>query len=103
MGRGAAAAARKGRREAAPRQRGSSPSSDEEEERAGGAPEDVPRGHFVVYVGANRRRFVLPIAYLDRPDFRRLLRQAEEEFGFKHRMGLTIPCDELAFRSLLLA
>ncbi|WOL19303.1 hypothetical protein Cni_G28101 [Canna indica] len=39
-------------------------------------------------------------SYLDRPEFQRLLRQAEEEFGFKHHMGLTIPCDEVAFCSL---
>ncbi|KQK19952.1 hypothetical protein BRADI_1g51490v3 [Brachypodium distachyon] len=71
----------------------------EEEEEA--APRDVPRGHFAVYVGERRRRFVVPIAALDRPAFRSLLRRAEEEFGFRHGGDLLLlPCDEQAFRSL---
>ncbi|CAN8312610.1 unnamed protein product [Cochlearia groenlandica] len=64
-------------------------------------PLDVPKGHFVVYVGVNRVRFVLPILYLTRPEFQILLQEAEEEFGFDHDMGLTIPCEELAFKSLI--
>ncbi|CAN8240043.1 unnamed protein product [Cochlearia groenlandica] len=61
---------------------------------------DVPKGHFVVYVGENRVRYVVPISVLTRPEFQVLLQQAEEEFGFDHDMGLTIPCDEVVFRSL---
>ncbi|EAZ35761.1 hypothetical protein OsJ_20051 [Oryza sativa Japonica Group] len=49
----------------------------EEEEEASGLPSDVPRGHFAVYVGERRRRFVVPLALLDRPEFRSLLRRAE--------------------------
>nr|XP_043612906.1 auxin-responsive protein SAUR50-like [Erigeron canadensis] len=62
--------------------------------------EDVPKGHFVVYVGDNRSRYVIPISFLSRPEFQSLLRQAEEEFGFDHEMGLTIPCEEQVFESL---
>ncbi|KAI3817003.1 hypothetical protein L1987_10789 [Smallanthus sonchifolius] len=62
--------------------------------------EDVPKGHFVVYVGDNRSRYVIPISFLSRPEFQTLLHQAEEEFGFDHDMGLTIPCEEQAFESL---
>ena len=65
-----------------------------------GHPLDVPKGHFVVYVGENRVRYVVPISFLTRPEFQLLLQQAEEEFGFDHDMGLTIPCDEAVFRSL---
>uniref|UniRef100_A0A1D1ZE31 Auxin-induced protein 10A5 n=1 Tax=Anthurium amnicola TaxID=1678845 RepID=A0A1D1ZE31_9ARAE len=65
-----------------------------------GLPLDVPRGHFAVYVGENRSRHVVPISFLAHPDFQSLLRLAEEEFGFGHEMGLTLPCDELAFLSL---
>ncbi|XP_057964115.1 auxin-induced protein 15A-like [Malania oleifera] len=56
---------------------------------------DVPKGHFVVYVGELcKKRFVVPISYLKHPSFQNLLSQAEEEFGFDHPMGgLTIPCD----------
>ncbi|XP_019174509.1 PREDICTED: auxin-responsive protein SAUR50-like [Ipomoea nil] len=66
----------------------------------GGLPVDVPKGHFVVYVGENRSRYIVPISFLTRPEFQSLLRRAEEEFGFDHDMGLTIPCDEDFFESL---
>ncbi|KAK4258539.1 hypothetical protein QN277_004981 [Acacia crassicarpa] len=63
-------------------------------------PVDVPKGHFAVYVGENRSRYIVPISFLTHPQFQTLLSQAEEEFGFHHSMGLTIPCEELVFRSL---
>ncbi|KAK4771546.1 hypothetical protein SAY87_032078 [Trapa incisa] len=63
-------------------------------------PLDVPKGHFVVYVGQNRSRHVIPITLLDHPEFQALLRMAEEEFGFDHDMGLTLPCEEAVFQSL---
>uniref|UniRef100_A0A5B7AYZ7 Auxin-induced protein 15A-like n=1 Tax=Davidia involucrata TaxID=16924 RepID=A0A5B7AYZ7_DAVIN len=65
-----------------------------------GLPVDVPKGHFAVYVGENRSRYIVPISFLDHPEFQCLLRRAEEEFGFDHDMGLTIPCEEVVFRSL---
>nr|AAG14454.1 auxin-induced protein TGSAUR12 [Tulipa gesneriana] len=68
-----------------------------------GLPVDVPKGHFVVYVGEKRSRFIVPISYLARPEFQQLLRHAEEEFGFEHDIGLTIPCEEVVFRLLTLA
>ncbi|MCI31586.1 auxin-induced protein 15A-like [Trifolium medium] len=61
---------------------------------------DVPKGHFVVYVGENRSRYIVPISFLSRPEFQNLLHQAEEEFGFDHDMGLTIPCQQDVFESL---
>ena len=63
---------------------------------------EVPEGHFAVYVGEiEKKRYVVPISYLNHPSFRSLLCQAEEEFGFNHPMGgLTIPCEEHAFLDL---
>ncbi|KAL2512413.1 SAUR-like auxin-responsive protein family [Abeliophyllum distichum] len=63
---------------------------------------DVPKGHFAVYVGeSEKKRFVIPISYLNQPSFQDLLSQAEEEFGFDHPMGgLTIPCRENIFIDL---
>ncbi|XP_047941872.1 auxin-induced protein 15A-like [Salvia hispanica] len=60
---------------------------------------EVPKGHVAVYVGDNeKKRFVIPVAYLNHPSFQELLFQAEEEFGFNHPMGgLTIPCSEDLF------
>ena len=65
-----------------------------------GLPLDVPKGHFAVYVGENRSRYIVPISFLSHPEFQCLLQRAEEEFGFDHDMGLTIPCEEVVFRSL---
>ncbi|KAL9173828.1 hypothetical protein ABFS82_02G015100 [Erythranthe guttata] len=63
---------------------------------------EVPKGHFAVYVGQNeKKRFVVPLSYLNHPSFQELLCQAEEEFGFHHPMGgLTIPCSEDLFVDL---
>ncbi|KAL4572921.1 hypothetical protein LXL04_019709 [Taraxacum kok-saghyz] len=63
---------------------------------------DVPKGHLAVYVGdVHKRRFVVPISYLDKPLFQELLRYSEDEFGFDHPMGgLTISCHEDAFVEL---
>ncbi|MCD9646453.1 Auxin-responsive protein saur23 [Datura stramonium] len=54
---------------------------------------------FTVYVGEiEKKRYVVPITYLNHPSFQNLLRQSEEEFGFRHSMGgLTIPCNVDAF------
>ncbi|KAL0536113.1 hypothetical protein IC582_025045 [Cucumis melo] len=63
---------------------------------------DVPKGHVAVYVGEiQRKRFVVPVSYLNDPSFQQLLSRAEEEFGFHHpHGGLTIPCKEDAFVDL---
>ncbi|CAI0438320.1 unnamed protein product [Linum tenue] len=56
---------------------------------------NVPKGHVAVYVGEEgyRKRFIIPVTYLNHPLFQILLNRAEEEFGFDHPMGgLTIPC-----------
>lgn len=60
---------------------------------------DVQKGFIAVYVGeADKKRFLVPVSYLNQPLFRDLLCKAEEEFGFDHPMGgLTIPCDEETF------
>ena len=60
---------------------------------------EVPKGHVAIYVGDNeKKRFLIPVAYLNHPSFQELLFLAEEEFGFNHLMGgLTIPCSEDSF------
>ncbi|KAL7108737.1 hypothetical protein ACP275_06G131900 [Erythranthe tilingii] len=63
---------------------------------------EVPKGHLAVYVGeGDKKRFVIPLSYLNNPLFQDLLSQAEEEFGFHHPMGgITIPCSEDLFIDL---
>ena len=63
---------------------------------------DVPKGYIAVYVReSEKRRFVIPISFLNQPSFLELLSKAEEEFGYDHPMGgLTIPCNEDIFIDL---
>ncbi|KAM7475111.1 hypothetical protein LguiB_022354 [Lonicera macranthoides] len=63
---------------------------------------NVPKGYFAVYVGhQEKKRFVIPISFLNQPSFQDLLSQSEEIFGFQHPMGgLTIPCSEELFIDL---
>ncbi|XP_065867900.1 auxin-responsive protein SAUR21-like [Euphorbia lathyris] len=59
----------------------------------------VPKGSFAVYVGEGEmKRFILPISVLNQPSFQKLLKKAEEHFGFDHPMGaLTLPFREDIF------
>ncbi|KAL8051222.1 hypothetical protein ABFX02_06G132900 [Erythranthe guttata] len=63
---------------------------------------EAPKGHLAVYVGeSEKKRFVIPLSYLNNPSFQELLCKAEEEYGFRHPMGgLTIPCSEESFIGL---
>lgn len=63
------------------------------------ASSEVPRGFFAVYVGEiQKKRYLIPVSYLNEPSFQDLLSKSEEEFGFDHPMGgLTIPCSEDVF------
>jgi SAUR family protein len=65
-------------------------------------PRDVPRGHTVVYVGEELRRYVVRVSSLDHPLFRELLDRARDEYGFAAAdTRLCIPCDEDAFLGVL--
>lgn len=55
----------------------------------------VPKGHLAVYVGqkdGDFQRVLVPVIYFNHPLFGQLLRESEEEFGFEHKGGITIPC-----------
>ena len=60
-------------------------------------PKDVPKGHLVVYVGEESRRFVIKISLLTHPLFKALLDQAQDAYGFSADSRLWIPCDVSTF------
>lgn len=64
-------------------------------------PGDIPQGCLAVYVGQERKRFVISTKYLSHELFKGLLKRSEEEFGFNHQGGLTIACDPVLFEHLL--
>ncbi|KAI3899349.1 hypothetical protein MKW92_003795 [Papaver armeniacum] len=66
--------------------------------------EMIPKGHFAVYVGETefKKRFIVPISYLNHICIQELLNQAGEEFGFDYPMGgVTIPCSQETFMNLI--
>ncbi|CAN4095438.1 unnamed protein product [Withania somnifera] len=68
----------------------------------GRVPSDVSSGHIAVIVGDNCKRYVIRVTYLNHPMFKKLLSQAEEQYGFANSGPLAIPCDESLFEELLL-
>lgn len=52
-------------------------------------------------MGPSMRRFVVRASYLNHPIFKKLLIQAEEEYGFCNHGPLAIPCDEFEFEEIL--
>ncbi|KAI3917090.1 hypothetical protein MKX01_003539 [Papaver californicum] len=67
-----------------------------------GIPKDVPKGHLVVYVGEDYKRFIIKISLLKHPLFKALLDRAREEYNFTHpHSKLCIPCEEKVFLSVI--
>ncbi|CAN6380907.1 unnamed protein product [Urochloa humidicola] len=59
-------------------------------------------GCFAVYVGAGRERFVVPVERANHPLFRRLLDDAELEYGYAAEGPIALPgCDVGAFLDVL--
>ncbi|KAJ9704639.1 hypothetical protein PVL29_002948 [Vitis rotundifolia] len=52
------------------------------------------KGHFVVYT-SDRKRFVIPLAYLDSEVFRDLFQMSEDEFGMQSAGPIILPCDSV--------
>ncbi|XP_052172790.1 auxin-induced protein X15-like [Diospyros lotus] len=63
----------------------------------------TPTGFLAIYVGEERRRFVVPTGYLSHPLFKMLLEKAYDEFGFDQRNGLVVPCSVEAFQEVVAA
>lgn len=63
--------------------------------------EPVPKGFLAVYVGPEQRRFVIPMAYLSMPNFRVLMDNVADEYGYEQEGGLEFPCEEEEFQEIL--
>lgn len=63
----------------------------------------IPVGYFPMYVGEERRRYVVPTTYLSHPLIKILLEKASQEFGFDQRNGLVLPCSVATFQEVLAA
>lgn len=60
----------------------------------------VPKGHFAVLAG-NGERFVVELRYLKSPGLVRLLKEAEEEYGFQPEGALVVPCKPEELHNIL--
>uniref|UniRef100_A0ACD5XAZ4 Uncharacterized protein n=1 Tax=Avena sativa TaxID=4498 RepID=A0ACD5XAZ4_AVESA len=67
---------------------------------AGGKP-STAAGCFSVYVGPERERFVVRADRANHPLFRRLLDDAEREYGYAAQGPLALPCSVDAFLDVL--
>ncbi|KAK2982342.1 hypothetical protein RJ640_009039 [Escallonia rubra] len=61
----------------------------------------APKGHFVVYVGEEQRRFVVPTSCLKYPIFQQLLEKAAQVYGFNSHRGIVLPCDLPTFQRVI--
>ena len=60
----------------------------------------APSGFLGVYIGTERKRFVIPTRFLKLPVFMGLLKKSEEEFGLQCNGGLVLPCDVSFFTEI---
>ncbi|WVZ05743.1 hypothetical protein V8G54_019089 [Vigna mungo] len=76
---------------------------DEESENARRVPEDVKEGHFAVIAihGEESKRFVVELDYLTDPAFLKLLEQASEEYGFRQKGALVVPCSPQELQKII--
>eukprot|EP01018_Ginkgo_biloba_P022455 Gb_27169 [translate_table: standard] len=61
----------------------------------------TPEGHFAVYVGQERKRFVIKTEHVNHPLFKMLLDEAEKEYGFENEGPLALPCQVAFFHKIL--
>lgn len=63
----------------------------------------APKGHVPVMVGTGKelQRFVVSVKAFDHPCFVRLLELAAQEFGYRQKGVLRIPCDAQHFEQVL--
>ncbi|KAI7740982.1 hypothetical protein M8C21_006893 [Ambrosia artemisiifolia] len=63
----------------------------------------TPRGCIALYVGEERLRFVVHTSHLSHPLFQMLLDKTADEFGFKQKDRLVVPCSVNVFQEVVSA
>ncbi|KAK9733367.1 hypothetical protein RND81_04G062900 [Saponaria officinalis] len=64
----------------------------------------VPKGHFAVLAGngdEEKKRFVVELRHLKNPALVKLLKVAEEEYGFQQEGALVVPCTPAELQKIL--
>ncbi|PWA76677.1 SAUR-like auxin-responsive protein family [Artemisia annua] len=66
-------------------------------------PRDVEEGHFAVVAAKceKPKRFVVELRCLSNPSFLRLLKEAGDEYGFKHEGAIAVPCNPHELQTIL--
>ncbi|MCO5609398.1 hypothetical protein L7F22_063624 [Adiantum nelumboides] len=62
----------------------------------------TPKGYLALYVGEERKRFLVKASLINHPLFGLLLDKAKEEFGFEQKGPLNIPCEIAFFEHIML-
>ncbi|KAF8407348.1 hypothetical protein HHK36_006476 [Tetracentron sinense] len=75
--------------------------SDSDSDSPSGSNRRIPPGSLAMYVGPERRRFLVPARFLNLPVFVALLKKSEEEFGYPSNGGLVLPCEVVFFKGVL--
>ncbi|XWS67665.1 hypothetical protein CRYUN_Cryun04dG0025400 [Craigia yunnanensis] len=60
----------------------------------------VDKGWFVIYT-IDKRRFVIPLAFLSNSIFCELFKMSEEEFGLPSDGPITLPCDSVVMNYIV--
>ncbi|KAL2622611.1 hypothetical protein R1flu_002816 [Riccia fluitans] len=76
-------------------------SDSEDDESSKWIPRDVPAGYLVVYVGQERRRYMIDYHYPTHPLFKTLLQRSAVEYGFHYEGGLLVACEVVLLEHLL--
>ncbi|KAG6541543.1 hypothetical protein Mapa_017065 [Marchantia paleacea] len=63
--------------------------------------EDVPDGCLALYVGRERRKFIIGAHYLEHNLFHGLLERSAAELEYDHKGGILIACEIVLFEHLL--
>ncbi|XP_022749218.1 auxin-responsive protein SAUR68-like [Durio zibethinus] len=58
------------------------------------------KGCFAIYI-MDKRRFVIPLAFLSNSIFQELLKMSEEEFGLPSNGPITLPCDSVVMNYIV--